>query len=165
MPARKSGQVSMDTLDPWAEPAPEITDDQMAGQLLHLVRKRFGMDLAWISRFDQGRQVVETVSGELKGQLVTPGFSPALAGPYRVRVVSGDLPAVIPDAKTNPITSALETTRRMGIGAHLAAPLRAGGHLYGTFVLLRDDHRLSTGVHGSGSRSYSRDSKVAGLAG
>ncbi|MFN8073827.1 MAG: EAL domain-containing protein [Kineosporiaceae bacterium] len=100
-------------------------------ELLALARRSLRMDLAFVSWFTDGRQVVDVVGGDAATFEIGPGASVPYDGSYCARVVRGDLPQVIPDAAALPGTAALPVTDRVGIGAYVGAPLRddAGGVL------------------------------------
>ncbi|MBM9467798.1 sensor domain-containing phosphodiesterase [Nakamurella leprariae] len=111
----------------------EELDDAAVTRVLTLARSRLGMDLAWFSSTIDGDQVVEVLDGRTELFGVRQGDRLALDGSYCIRVLAGKLPAVIPDTAANPVTNALGVTRTVGIGAYVAAHLRASsGEYYGT---------------------------------
>ncbi|GGL93536.1 sensor domain-containing phosphodiesterase [Nakamurella endophytica] len=124
-----------------------MRDDQVTGRegeqnafavrLLALARERLGMQLSWISHFTEDAFVLDAVDGELPGVQLHPGTAVGLAGSYCRRVVSGELPPVIPDAAAHPVTSALQVTRDLHIGSYVGTPLRnRAGDVYGSLCCL-----------------------------
>lgn len=102
-------------------------------RIVQLARERMGMDLAWVSHFQDGHMVVQTLSGALPGTPVATGFTAELHGTYCLRALVGDIPPVVPDTRANPITCGMPVTTALGIGAYLGVVLRTSdGLLYGT---------------------------------
>lgn len=93
-------------------------------ELLALARRSLRMDLAFVSWFRDGRQVLDVIAGDADTFDVAHGSSVAYDASYCARVVRGALPAVIPDARALDATAVLPVTDRVGIGAYVGAPLR-----------------------------------------
>ncbi|SOX54333.1 PAS/PAC and GAF sensor-containing diguanylate cyclase/phosphodiesterase [Mycobacterium ahvazicum] len=106
------------------EPA---NSEALVQTLLGLLRRRLGLDTAWIASFHQGMQVVELVDGDTPALSLTPGDRSSLSGSYGVRVIDGRLPAVIPDTSADRTASVLPRTREMGLGAYVGIPLHGPG--------------------------------------
>ena len=98
--------------------------DEWVNWLLDAARTRLGMDIAWVSLFSEGRQLITAATGELAAMNVREGMTAPLEGSYCVRVLSGQLPAVITGAARDPRTRELGITTELGIGAYVGAPLR-----------------------------------------
>ena len=92
--------------------------------MLDIVREHLGMDIAWISEFADGDQVLRAARGELGATGVGVGSVTPLDETYCSRVLSGTLPSAVPDARTDPRTRDLEITSRLGIGSYVGAALR-----------------------------------------
>ena len=92
--------------------------------LLDLARRHLGMEMAWLSEFTAGEQVVRVVSGNAAGMNLAVGTATCLEGSYCVRVLAGTLPAVIPDARRHLVTRGLAVTHQLGIGSYVGAPWR-----------------------------------------
>jgi EAL domain-containing protein (putative c-di-GMP-specific phosphodiesterase class I) len=94
------------------------------------------MDVAFVSRFEDGRQVIGTVAGDadsfhLRGQNLS------LDQTYCSRMVAGTLPKLIADTADEPMAAALPVTGEAGIGAYIGVPLLLpDGEVYGTFCCL-----------------------------
>ena len=102
------------------EPANSV---ELVRTLLGLLRRRLGLDTAWIASFYQGMQVFEVIDGETSALGVSPGDRSSLAGSYSVRVIDGRLPAVIPDTSADRTASVLPRTHKLGLGAYVGVPL------------------------------------------
>ncbi|PRC45325.1 diguanylate phosphodiesterase, partial [Mycobacterium sp. ITM-2017-0098] len=71
---------------------------ELVQTLLSFLRRRLGLDVAVLSSFDDGMEVVEIADGGIDDRCISPGLRWVLADSYCVRVIDGRLPAVIPDA-------------------------------------------------------------------
>ncbi len=90
------------------------------------------MELAWISRIEDGQQVVETVEGDAEAFGVRPGDGSDWETSYCFRVLGGERAGVVADARADPRTAGLPITSALGIGAYVGAPVRlADNVVYG----------------------------------
>lgn len=113
------------------------TDDGSTGQdlldALHAIRLHLGMEVAFISEFDQERRYFRFVDNADGAPQLQVGASDPLEAGYCQRVVDGRLPELIPDAMQNPTALALPVTRELPIGAHISVPIRlSDGSVFGT---------------------------------
>ena len=102
----------------------DIEDWSEVERLLGLARAHLGMELAWMSQFVDGQQVIRSASGNTAAMNVTIGEGTPLEGSFCVRVLAGTLPAAIPDARRHLITRELAVTRDLGIGSYVGVPWR-----------------------------------------
>jgi diguanylate cyclase (GGDEF)-like protein/PAS domain S-box-containing protein len=102
------------------EPANPV---ELVQTLLGLLRRRLGLDTAWIASFHRNMQVFEVIDGDPEALGVSPGDQSSLAGSYSVRVIDGRLPAVIPDTSADRTASVLPRTHKLGLGAYVGVPL------------------------------------------
>jgi diguanylate cyclase (GGDEF)-like protein/PAS domain S-box-containing protein len=105
---------------------PEIPVD-LVRTLLAFLRRRLGLDIAWLSSFHDGMEVIEVCDGDADAVGIFPGKRLVLAESYCVRIIDGRLPAVIPDTSANRIAAVLPTTRELGLGAYVGAPVLGSG--------------------------------------
>ncbi|MGY2065023.1 sensor domain-containing phosphodiesterase [Blastococcus sp. SYSU DS0619] len=102
--------------------------DGLAGDWVHWLldaaRTRLGMEIAWVSLFREGNQLITSITGALDAMNVQEGMSTPLEGSYCVRVLSGQLPPVVTGAARDPRTRDLPVTGDLGIGSYVGAPLR-----------------------------------------
>jgi EAL domain-containing protein (putative c-di-GMP-specific phosphodiesterase class I) len=96
--------------------------------LLDAARSRLGMEIAWVSTFTEGRQLITAAVGDLASMNVVEGMSAPLEGSYCVRVLSGQLPPVVTGATRDPRTRDLEVTADLHIGSYVGAPVRDADH-------------------------------------
>jgi EAL domain-containing protein (putative c-di-GMP-specific phosphodiesterase class I) len=101
-------------------------------QVLHTVRKHLGMDVAFVSHFRETDRVLEHVDADGAAP-IQQGQALPLEDGYCLKIVRGELPALIPDTSTVPAAMALPATRAIPIGAHLSVPIElSSGTVYGT---------------------------------
>ncbi len=104
---------------------------------LALAREELGMDVAFVSRFDEDRMGFRALQGDAESFGWQEGGSVPLEGTFCKRVVNGTLPNVVPDAKSDGRVSGLEVTREADIGSYVGLPLRfSDGRVYGTLCCL-----------------------------
>jgi len=95
---------------------------QYLEHLLELARRHLGMQVAYLSEFTAQEQVVRVASGDTSAMNVTVGEGSSLEGSYCARVLAGELPQVIPDARRHLITRELPITGEMKIGSYVGVP-------------------------------------------
>lgn len=118
--------------DPGATAA--ATADALLPGLLDSVRLHMGMEIGFISRFEQGERIFEFVSSDPTIDCIEPGDSDPLESSYCQRVIDGAIPGIIRNAQLHPGVQDLPVTQDMGIGAHISVPVFLDeGTLYGTF--------------------------------
>lgn len=135
-------------------PATADPDDlRTVDDLLDLVRDQLGMDVAFLSRFDAGRQRLRNVRPGRPGRVrrrggghpPRVGDSVPLDQTYCRLVVDGRVPEVLPDVSAEPLVAHLPVTHALGIGSYVGVPVhRSTGQLYGTLcaVSTRPDPSL-----------------------
>jgi signal transduction histidine kinase len=102
-----------------------------------VARELCGMELAYVSEFRDGNQFVRSKAGDDSGVDLPLDTPFPLEGTYCQAMVDGRLDQVVPDTLQHPFTGGLESTRAVGIGAYVGAPLRLpDGRLYGTFCCM-----------------------------
>jgi diguanylate cyclase (GGDEF)-like protein len=158
------GPISMvaDNLRAWCE-----TSGRAAGQglsetareaverTLAIVRRQVELDLTWLSRFIHGRQRYDAFDGDPAPFEISRKTVVALCDTYCVRVLRGDLPAVIPDTHADERTNRLPITHQQHVGAYVGVPVFAGDdRLYGMLCAVSRDPRPSL---------RDRDAKVLGM--
>jgi len=108
--------------------------------ILSTTREMLGMDVVYLTEFDAGLQRVQLVEGEGESFGLTPGTEVALPDSFCDRMVRGEIPNAIGDARTAPVVSELEATWSAGIVAYLGVPVvLSEGVLYGTLCCADHD--------------------------
>ncbi|VTR76605.1 sensor domain-containing phosphodiesterase [Cellulomonas hominis] len=105
-------------------PAEAEADAGAVRRILDRVREHLGMDIAFLSGLTTSAEVVLATSAETGPMQMAVGDARDLDDTYCVRVLSGSLPGVIPDARRHPVARELTATAELGIGSYVGAPLR-----------------------------------------
>lgn len=101
---------------------------------LQAVRKHLGMDVAFVSRFTEGKRKFIFVDAEAENPPIAPGGADLLEDSYCQRVIDGRLPEIIPDAFLNDEALSLPATKLLPVRAHLSVPIvLKNGETYGTY--------------------------------
>ncbi|WP_425005437.1 EAL domain-containing protein [Mycolicibacterium sp. S3B2] len=91
--------------------------------MLSVLRRRLGLETAWLSSFRDDVQVFEVLDGNPEAMGLSCGAVASLAGSYCVRVIDGRLPSVIPDTSVNETTAILPITGELDLGAYVGVPV------------------------------------------
>lgn len=91
--------------------------------MLSVLRRRLGLETAWLSSFRDDVQVFEVLDGNAEAIGLSCGAGASLAGSYCVRVIDGRLPSVIPDTSVNETTAILPITGELDLGAYVGVPV------------------------------------------
>lgn len=113
--------------------------------ILDAVREHLGMEIAFASRFVDGRREFTHIRATIPVP-ASPGDSEPAQDTFCQRILDGRLPQLIHDAQQHEAAADMVLTRALPIGAHLNVPLRlADGTIYGTFCCLsrHADHSLT----------------------
>lgn len=114
-------------------------------QVLRTVRKHLGMDIAFVSHFRETDRVLEHVDSDGMAP-IEQGQEIPLEDGYCLKIVRGELPALIPDTSAVPAAMALPATRAIPIGAHLSVPIvLSDGLVYGTLCCFSREPNLTLG--------------------
>jgi EAL domain-containing protein (putative c-di-GMP-specific phosphodiesterase class I) len=108
-------------------PAGPDHDSRAVERLLWLVRSHLDAEVAWVSAFADGQQVIHAASGEVAAMNIPVGEGTDLQGSYCTRVVAGTLPPIIADARRHPVTRDLPVTRELRIGSYIGVPWHGPG--------------------------------------
>jgi hypothetical protein len=87
------------------------------------VRTQLGMQVAWVSEFVGGQQVLRFVDAEDGADAPAEGTFLPLGGSFCARVLDGRFPALMPDARAVPEAALLDVTAQLHIGACVGVPL------------------------------------------
>jgi putative nucleotidyltransferase with HDIG domain len=97
------------------------------------VREVLGMDVAFTTRIESGRQIFETLDGDGESFGVVEGESIPFEDSYCRRILTGRLPNLIPDVRGDERAASVPVTDNSDVGAYAAVPLRfSDGRVRGT---------------------------------
>lgn len=136
--ARACEEVSMhhwvEVLD--AASKADVTARTEIARLLKAARTTLNMDVAFVTRLDEGLQTFTHIDGDGSSFGWQAGTAlPATEG-YCQYVLSGELPNIVADSRLNELAAALPTTDAAGIRSYLGVPLVLGsGRIYGALCV------------------------------
>lgn len=135
-----------DRAEPGSQRSSLSSIERFFSRALELARHQLGMDIAWVSEFTEGYQVVRSVQGDMESFGVEPGFCLPYDESYCSRVVEGRLPNTIPDSLANEHTRGLAITAQLDIGSYVGIPVvLSDGKVYGMLCCLSHDPDESLG--------------------
>ena len=103
-------------------------------KVLNALRETYGMEVAFISRFEAGFRVFDEVETGFDRHIpdLMRGARAEARQSYCLRVLEGEIPAVIPDATQVEAVQDIAATRDWPIGAHVSVPIRlSDGRCFG----------------------------------
>lgn len=122
--------------------------DEMLVDALHSARRILDMEVAFISRFENGRRFFKYVISSAEFSPVEVGDSDPLEESICQRIVDGRVPELMVNAKDNSEAQKLAVTSSLSIGAHVGVPIKSkDGHLYGTLCCFNRSANISLGQH------------------
>jgi EAL domain-containing protein (putative c-di-GMP-specific phosphodiesterase class I) len=111
--------------------------DPILERLLSLARAHLGMEVAWLSSFRDGQQMIVAADGALTEMNVVVGQCTDLSVAFCTQVLAGRLGRVVTDARRHPIARDLGATQELNIGSYVGAPWReADGTIGGMLCCL-----------------------------
>jgi EAL domain-containing protein (putative c-di-GMP-specific phosphodiesterase class I) len=114
-------------------------------RVVELTNRHLGMDVVYVAELTEAAQVYRAAAGDAASFNITVDDGPGLEATYCRRLVAGEIPNVIPDARADERVADLPITRDARIGSFIGVPLRlSDGTLYGTLCALghAPDHTL-----------------------
>ena len=104
--------------------------------ILEAVRHHLGMEIAFASRYVDGRREFTHISTDLPLPQ-RPGDGDAVEDSYCWHVLQGRLPELIHNAADHPLAQSIPITKALPVGCHMDVPLRLkDGSVYGSFCCL-----------------------------
>jgi signal transduction histidine kinase len=114
--------------------------------ILRAAREELGMEVAFVSEFDQQRMVFRELVGKADSFGWEEGESVPLDDTFCRLLLEGRLPNAIPDAKADERVKFLRITGKADVGSYVGAPIRfSDGALYGTLCVLSHSPEPSLG--------------------
>jgi len=114
-------------------------------RILDAVRKHLGMNVAFASRYVNGRREFTHIQADIPVP-ASPGDSEPQENTACYRILTGQLPELMHDAAEYPLAAELPIVPALPVGAHLNVPLRLrDGSVYGSFCCIsqRPDRSLT----------------------
>ncbi len=113
-------------------------------QALTAARERLSMDAAYITTIDSRQQRIDAVAGDVGVLGLVPGAAFPLEQTYCMRMLSGEMPNVVPDTKLEPAVRDLAVTR--AVGAYIGVPVKlSDGRVHGTLCCASRERRAELG--------------------
>jgi len=107
--------------------------DQLIATVLRMIRKRFNLDVSFISQVKDGRRTFRFVDADDGDTIVRAGASDPVDDSYCGHVLDGSLPEFLLDPAQHPVSAAMPATREVPVGTHLSVPITfSDGAVYGT---------------------------------
>ncbi|WP_261562142.1 sensor domain-containing phosphodiesterase [Frankia tisae] len=106
--------------------------DMVIADLLEILRRQLGMDLAALARVEDEHLVLQVLSGDVAGFGLHAGATVGRRDSLLGLVLAGELPEIVADTRADPhLTGHRDVTER-GIGSYVSAPIVDGeGKVYG----------------------------------
>lgn len=141
------------------EPDSDARDglDGVVQDALRALRLDSGMDVAFVSRFEDGKRIIELVDQDPGVVLLPAGTCDSIEHSWCHRVATGALPKLMIDAGSFVECGAAPRVE-LKIGTHISVPIiLGGGHVFGTLCAFSatvnpragtlDLHRLQGAAH------------------
>ena len=116
------------------DPNDDASISSKLSNLLALVRKHLGMEVAFISEFMSDELVFKIVDKDATNTTVQAGLASPIDETYCKKIADNKLDPITHDAKNNPITKVMPATEALNIGSYLGVPITlSDGEVYGSF--------------------------------
>ena len=113
----------------------KIFDNSAVPEILHILRKHLGMDIAFLGEFVENQREIKLVDadGDASGSPMQPGLCTPSEESYCKLIIDGKLPNLIQDVNDYPLAAALPVTKELNIRSYISAPIYLeDGTVYGT---------------------------------
>ncbi len=120
--------------------------EERIARMLDRVREHLSADVAFVGEFSEGRRTLRYVSAGPALRADLEGRSEPLDDTLCGRIIDGDAPEVIVDARHDPRFADVTAVRLFNIGGHVGVPLvMPNGRVYGTVcaALFRPDPSIN----------------------
>jgi hypothetical protein len=102
-------------------------------RVVELTNRHLGMDVVYVAELIEATQVYRAAAGDAASFNISVNDGPGPEATYCRRLVAGEIPNVICDARADERVADLAMTRDARIGSFIGVPLRlSDGTLYGT---------------------------------
>lgn len=101
--------------------------------MLEAAREQLGMEVAYYSELTQTHQVIAGVSGDAESFGFEPGLAIPVGETYCLRMITGEIPSVVDDARQHGAVRELPATAEADLGSYVGVPLQlSDGRVWGT---------------------------------
>ena len=102
-------------------------------EIVSIARRHLDMDIAYVAEIAGSEQVFSVIDGDASSFGISEGDSLELAGTFCERMLSGQIPHLVPDVADEAELAALPVARTADIKSYLGVPVTlSNGHVYGT---------------------------------
>ena len=117
-------------------------------RVVEFAYRRLRLDVAYIAELRSGGQVYRAVAGDTASFGIVCDGSPVLGATYAKRMVAGEIPNIIHDARADHRVADRPVSEQARIGAFLGVPLRlSDGTLYGALCCVGYEPKQTIGEH------------------
>lgn len=119
-------------------------ESEVVEQALAAAHEHLGMDASYITTIDARHQTIHAMSGDADVTARYTGTVFALEQTYCMRMLSGEIPNIVPDTRAEPAISELDVTREFH--AYVGVPVRlSDGRVHGTLCCVSREPRSGLG--------------------
>jgi GAF domain-containing protein len=119
-------------------------ESDVVEQALAAARERLDMDAAYVGTIDDSAQTIHAVVGDPNTEELRSGVVVPLEETFCMRMLSGAIPNVVPDTRSEPAVRDLRAAHLFG--AYVGVPVTLGnGEVHGTLCCVSNDSRPQLG--------------------
>ncbi len=119
-------------------------EDYAVQQALTAARERLRMDAAYLTTINARQQTIDAIVGDVGALGLVPGAACPVEQTYCMRMLSGEIPNVVPDTRLEPAVRDLAVTRV--VRAYIGVPVKlSDGRVHGTLCCASHEHRAELG--------------------
>ena len=120
-------------------------ESDVVEQALVAAQQHLGMDASYITTIDARNQTIHAIAGDADVAERYTGTVFPLEQTYCMRMLSGDIPSIVPDTRTEPAISDLDVTREFH--AYVGVPVKlSDGRVHGTLCCVSREPRTGLGT-------------------
>ena len=113
----------------------ESTD--LIGSVVAAAKDHLAADISFLAEFEGGQKLIRRAAGDGASCGLVEGTALPLEETYCFRMVNGELPNVVGDARNDPRVKDLAITTQLKIGAYIGVPVTLpGGRVFGTLCCI-----------------------------
>ena len=102
-------------------------------EIVSIARRHLDMDVAYVAEIAESEQIFSVIDGDASSFGISEGHALELAGTFCQRMLSGQIPHLVPDVADEAELASLPVSRAADIRSYLGVPVTlSNGHVYGT---------------------------------